>query len=172
VIADYCDTPTCKPKCQVQSNGNLVPNAGFDRVNWVYGGSLEFASQTFWQSTDATGCENSGSVQIGSMGSILSDCFPVQSGLNYFFGFMFRAVNFDPAFQNCGVAWFTDGSCTNGTAPNSGTNPMPGSGWQKTPSTGLTAPATALSALIFCANGKDFGFEVDRFYFNATAPAF
>ncbi|MEA2699139.1 MAG: hypothetical protein QOI66_3410 [Myxococcales bacterium] len=169
---DYCDASKCKPRCQTPTNDNLVPNAGFDRTNWTYDGTPENASMTFWQSTDSTGCANSGSARVGP-GGIFSDCFPVQPGKSYFFGFMYRAPNLNNNTQNCGVGWYDDVGCANVVSPGTFAGPVAGSGWQKTPSFSVVVPANATHAKIACINFEtSVFFEVDRAYYNAVAPAF
>jgi hypothetical protein len=174
VIADYCDATKCKPKCQNPSNDNLVPNAGFDRMIWMTDGSPDTASQTFWQSSDGTGCENSGSARVGPNRGILSDCFPVVPNKDYFFGFMYRAVTFDPVFEGCAVGWFDDAGCTNVVQPStSGSSPTPSSTWQKATASTISVPAAANHSKVVCLNfTTDRFFEVDRFYFNAVTPSF
>jgi hypothetical protein len=151
----------------------LVPNAGFDRTIWQYQGAPADASNTLWESTDATECDTSGSAFVGP-GSIVSDCFPVSPGASYFFGFMFKGVS-DPTNQGCEVGFFDQAACPTIVG---GGHPAPftaGAGWQQTPPSNVVVPANVNHAVIICANGDTSGtasIEIDRVYFNAAVPAF
>jgi hypothetical protein len=159
--------------CQAQSAGNLVANPGFDSGIWPRFGNYTEGLGT-WSSSDARGCNTSGSLQIGK-DDAPAICISFGSATLLYAGYMINRST-DEGQLGCFVdAWFTDTACrdqwdygneTGLIAPNL-------VGWQQV-STTMSPPPTTKSLVVQCHHSymTTASFLLDRFYFRTSPGGF